>query len=140
MNELKVRKGVFQHIENELYDYHETRKAIIRLKNDLLYSSPSHDNNGGGRSNLPSDPTGRTASLMASDKRITEMERIILAIDAVMERLPKEKKDLVTLVYWTRPQLLTWAGIALQLNCNRATAIRWRNEVVRAIAVTRGWG
>ncbi|WP_237703247.1 hypothetical protein [Paenibacillus larvae] len=66
-NQTKLRRGTFQHIESELYSYHETRKEIIRLKNEILYgSTPADENVGGGRSNLPSDPKGRDCS--ASDQ------------------------------------------------------------------------
>jgi RinA family phage transcriptional activator len=137
--EAKVRKGTFQHIENELFDYHETRKEIIRIRNELLYASPSHENTGGGRSSLPSDPTGRTASLMASHRQLVKMEEMIDAIQVVFDRLPKEKQQLITLRYWTRPQTRTWEGIAQELHTSRITAYRWRDEVIQAIAYRLGW-
>lgn len=138
MVETKIRKGTFQHIENELYDYFETRKAIIRIRSDLLHASPSHDVTG-IRGNLPGDPTGRTASLIASHKQLNEMEKVVEAIDAVVERLPDDKKKMIQLRYWARPQTLTWDGIALELNTGRATVFRWRDEIIEAIAIKLGW-
>lgn len=135
----KIKKGTFQHIESELYAYHETRKEIVRLKNDILYASHPADSNGGGRSNLPGDPTARTATLIATHKRIDQLERIADSIETVIERLPEDKRRFVHLRYWKKPQLLTWDGLAAELNVSRRQAIRWRDEIIWSIAEKLGW-
>lgn len=136
----KVRKGTFKHVESELFSYYDTRKELIRLKNEILYSSQSTDENvGGGRSSTPGDPTGRTATLLVCHKRLDHLQSIIDSIDSVYNRLPEEKKRLVNLYYWTRPQLLTWEGVAQQLKCNRATAFRWRDDIIYAVSDRLGW-
>lgn len=140
MGALKLKKYAFKHVESELFSYHETRKEIIRLKNEILYSSRGHDENvGGGKSNIPGDPTGRTATLLVSHKRLDHLQSIVDAIELVYNRLPEEKKRLVNLYYWTRPQPLTWEGVSQQIKCNRATAFRWRDEIIYAIADRIGW-
>jgi len=140
MIETKLRRGTFQHVESELYAYHDTKKEIVRLKNEILYASPNRDENvGGGRSNLPSDPTGRTATLLATHRKIEQLERIVEAIESVIEKLPEEKKKLVKLRYWDRPRRLTWDGIAGELHVSRRQAMRWRDEIVYQIAEKIGW-
>lgn len=140
MNALKVRKGTFKHIESELFSYHDTRKEIMRLRNDILYpSKPQDDNTGGGRSSSTSDPTGRTVIALTANARLQHMESIIQSIESVYERLPTNKQRLIHLYYWTRPQLHSWDGIAQQLHINRATAFRWRDEVVYAVTDVIGW-
>jgi RinA family phage transcriptional activator len=137
---LKISRGAFHHVENELLAYKETKKEIERLKADILYGRASHDENvGGGRSSLPSDPTGQTATLLVSHKSLQHMERVVDAIDSVYKGLDKSKKQLVQLKYWARPQTLTWDGIALELHVSRITAIRWRDETIQAIAYLIGW-
>ncbi|MEV2356652.1 transcriptional regulator [Paenibacillus larvae] len=139
-NQTKLRRGTFQHIESELYSYHETRKEIIRLKNEILYgSTPADENVGGGRSNLPSDPTGEIAVLLTSHKKLEQLERIVNAIESVVEGLPEKKKEMIKLRYWTRSQTLTWEGVAQRIEKDRTTAIRWRNEIIREIANRIGW-
>jgi len=82
VNQVKLRRGTFQHVESELYAYHDTRKEIVRLKNEILHASaPPDENIGGGRGNLPGDPTGRTAVLMVTHRRIEQLERIVEAIE-----------------------------------------------------------
>ncbi|MFV9511817.1 transcriptional regulator [Tepidibacillus sp. LV47] len=139
MIETKIRKATFKHIESELYSYHDTKKEINRLKNDIIFSSPTPDLTGGGKSNLPGDPTGRTVTLMLTHRKIEQLELIVSAISNVYDQLPNEKKNLIKLKYWTRPQTLTWEGIARELHVSRRQAIYWRDEIVYAIAHQLGW-
>jgi RinA family phage transcriptional activator len=137
--ETKLRRGTFQHVESELYAYYETKKEIVHLKNEILHTSAPPNEVGGSRGNTPGDPTGRTAVLLVTHRRIEQLERIVEAIESVVERLPEKKKRLVQLRYWDKPRTLTWDGIALRLDVSRATAIRWRDEIVYAIAEKLGW-
>lgn len=138
--ETKIRKGAFKHVESELHAYFDTQKEIIRIKNEILHGSGSIDENvGGGKSNLPGDPTGRMAVLLTSHRRLDHLQSIVNAIDSVYNGLPKEKQKLVKLKYWTRPLCLTWDGIAMELSISRITAIRWRDEIVVCIADKIGW-
>lgn len=137
----KLRKGSFKHVESELFAYHDTRKEMIRLRNDILYSSNTgnDENVGGGRSNLPGDPTGRKVTALTSTVKLQHLEGVINAIEAVYNRLPENKKKLVNLYYWTRPQILNWEGIAQKLHVSRRQAIYWRNEIVADIGEMMGW-
>ena len=140
MKGMKLRRGTFQHVESELYAYHETKKEIIRIKNEILYRTSSRDDNVGGvQSNIPGDPTGKTAVLLATNRRIEQLEKIVKAIDSVVLRLPEDKKKLVQLRYWTKPRILTWDGIAREIPTGRATVFRWRDEIIFAIAEELGW-
>lgn len=140
MLELKIRKGTFKHVESELSAYFETQKEIIRVKNEVLYGASNTDENiGGGKSNLPGDPTGRTAILLTSHKRLDHLQSIVNAIETVYEGLTPEKQILVRMKYWTRPQCLTWDGIAFKLGVSTRQAMRWRDEIVYVISQKIGW-
>jgi RinA family phage transcriptional activator len=140
MGIIKVRKGTFKHIESELFAYHDTRKEIIRLRNDIMYPSKQQDDNtGGGRGSMTSDPTGRAVIALSANARLVHMEALVHSIECVYERLPEDKKRLINLYYWSRPQLLSWEGIAQQLHINRATAFRWRDEIIYALTDRIGW-
>lgn len=138
--EVNIRNGAFKHVESELRFYHSTIKEIIKIRESILYRSTDPDTNiGGGKSNIPGDPTGRLGTALADSKDLKSMSDIVSAIDYVVQGLPEEKKRLVHLYYWTRPQTLTWDGIAQQLNCSKRTAQNWRREIVIAIALLLGW-
>ena len=137
----KIRKSAFKHIESELFSYHETRKEIIRLRNEILYSSgPTDDENvGGSRPSLPGDPTGSKATRLATHKKLTHLESIVQSIETIYNGLDENKKRLVNLYYWTRPQTLTWEGIAQKLHISRRQAINWRDDIIKDMSELLGW-
>ena len=140
MAKSKLRKGTFKHIEAELYDYHESLKRIKERKEEILFSSSVDDNKGGANSaRLPNSPTERIATMLVMDKRLRELERITEAIETVYRSLDDDRKKLIEIKYWRKPQLLTWEGIAQELNVSRATVFRWREEIVNTIAEKLGW-
>lgn len=137
LKETKIRKGTFKHIEGELFAYHDTLKEIERLKDDFYNGTPVADESG-GRSNLPGDPTGRKVTTMLMNRRLQRLTEIADAIEEVYMRLPDDKKRLIDVKYWTRPHTLTWEGVALEMKVGRATALRWRDEIIWAITQILG--
>lgn len=136
----RISKESFQHIEKELRLYHQTINRISLRREEILYSHIETDTNiGGGKSNMPSDPTFKKASALEADIKLKEMLRIAEAIEYVWSGLDDDRKRLVKLYYWTRPQTLTWEGIAIQLHVTSRTAKRWRNQVIKQIASFLGW-
>lgn len=136
----KLKRGTFKHVESELYSYWDTLEEVKSLRMELISRNPWQDENvGGGRSNIPSDPTGATATALLTHRKLEELERIAGAIREVVDRLPREKKRLVELRYWTKPQTRTWEGISQQLNVSRRQALRWRDQIVYCIADRLGW-
>ncbi|WJQ02875.1 transcriptional regulator [Geobacillus stearothermophilus] len=139
MQKVKLPKNIVRYVEHNLYYYHEYLRDIERLRKDILYGRDNNDENiGGGRGNLPSSPTERAAIELVTHRRLEKLERVTHAIKTVYEALPDEKRKLVKLKYWTRPQRYTWDGIAEQLCVTRITCLRWRNEIVYAIAELLG--
>lgn len=142
----KLKKSVFKHVESELFAYHETIKEIHKLRTDILHGDHHNEREeisivkGANSVREPGDPTGIAVASLVTNKRLLRLEEIVNAIDKVYKKLPEEKQRLVQVTYWTKPQTLTWQGIADALCVNRATAIRWRNTIVLEIAKELGWG
>lgn len=137
---VKIKKATFKHIESELYSYKDTLKEIDELRKNIMFCNENDDENvGGGRSSFISDPTGRLGTRLATHKKLGKLEEIANAIEKVYTGLPEEYQKLVRLKYWTKPQLKSWEGIAEDLHVNRATAFRWRDQVVMAISEVLGW-
>lgn len=140
MQKLKLKNGAFKHVESELRHYHETLKEIAQLREEILHGTAVQDENiGGGKSNLPGDPTAKKGIALTSNRRLENLERVANVIHYVYMTLPDEKKELIRLKYWHRPQSFTWDGIALRLNVSKRTAVYWRDEIVLAIAAFLGW-
>jgi RinA family phage transcriptional activator len=133
-----MKPSTFKHIEAELAAYHDTQKEIERKREEIMNPTMTEELVG-GRSSEPSDPTGRIATRLVSDKRLNELERIERIIREVYDSLEPGPKRMVQLKYWSRPQTRTWEGISMELHVHRATAFRWRDEIVKAIADKLGW-
>jgi RinA family phage transcriptional activator len=133
---MKLTRATFRHVEAELYLYNETKKEIERMRQDIIHAGKVQQE--GGRSGI-SNPTASTATRLTTDKRLQKLEEVTDAIEAVMEMLDPHRTKLVKLKYWTKPQLLTWDGIAQEVNISRRQAINWREEIIEAIAERIGW-
>jgi RinA family phage transcriptional activator len=137
---IKLKKATFKHIESELYSYKDTLKEIEFIRNNIMFCKEEIDENvGGGRASLPGKPTENIATRLATHRRLTKLEEIANAIEKVYVNLPETHQKLIQLRYWTRPQKYTWEGIAEQLHVNRATAFRWRDQIINSIAEVLGW-
>lgn len=140
MEIIKLKKTTFKHIESELYSYHETLKEIQFLRNNIMFTTENDDENvGGGRSSFPSSPTEMIGTRLATHKRLNQLEGIVNAINKVYTRLPETHRQLLQLKYWTKPQQLTWEGIAQKLHVSRRQAFYWRDEIVNLIGQAIGW-
>lgn len=137
-----LRKGVFQHVEAELYAYPFRKREIARLREEIMHPYDEEINDPGvvkGKNSVrqPGDPTGRKAVALAS--KLHNVERITDAIDYAYGKLNEQQREFVKLKYWTQPQQLTATGIALQLGVEDRTCRRWRSRFVQDIADFLGW-
>lgn len=139
MQTSKIKPGAFKHIEAELADYHMTVKRIKQRRDELLENVSDDENTGGGKSNIPSRPTEQAATKLADDLRLQELERIASSIEYVYNLCDDDRKKLIRLKYWTKPQPLTWEGIAQELLISRRQAFNWRDQIVQAVGERLGW-
>lgn len=136
---MKVRQNTFNYLEDELFHYYDTVREIDRIRYDIMHQGRSSQGNDGGSRSGVSDPTARIAIELVTDRRLERMSRIADAIGTVIDRLQPEKRQLLQIVYWDRPRILTWQGAALKLHITKRTAYRWRREIIHAIAERGGF-
>ncbi len=134
---MAIKKEIKAYIETEIRDYDDTLRAIGEERNDLILSSPTHENIGGTSYDI-SNPTLDKAIKLRTNKRIRRMEQTCEAIAKVIDALPDEKLRLVELKYWAKPQTLTDAGIYMQLNIEKTCYYEWINQIVGAVGVEMG--
>lgn len=135
----KVPGPLLVYLQDEVYHYHETIKKIREIELDILHAAPLVDSNGGGRSNLPSDPTAKKAAALVDHVSLDRMRNMISAISYVYDSLPTEKQRLIHLMYWDRPQIYKWDGAAMQLGCTTRTVRNWRDDIFTALAIRLGY-
>lgn len=138
MQQIKLRAGTFKHIESELYDYHQTLKRIKERREELM-SSGSKEEGMPSSPTLPSSTTENYVTRITMDRQLRELERVAEAIEHTYNLCDDDRKKLIRLKYWTKPQTLNWEGIAQQIPTSRATAFRWRDEIIQAIGEQLGW-
>lgn len=139
VNRTRVRKRTFQHIEQELFMYKETKREIEQIRNEIIHGASVVDNPEGGKGNLPGDPTGRKGQQLADHGLLGNMERIIEKIDFVYMKSDKRTRDFIYEFYFTKPRTLTMEGIAQKLYMSRMQVYRHRTQVVRWVALELGW-
>lgn len=135
----KLRTGTIKHIEAELFDYNDTLKRIQTRRQEIMAGTSDDENTGGGKSNIPSRPTEQLASRLVSDLQLQELERIAGAIEHVYNICDDERKKLIRLKYWTKPQTKSWEGIAQEIPTSRRQAFRMRDEIIQAVGEKLGW-
>lgn len=139
MKTKKMKPAAFKHIESEIFDYTDTVKRIQERREEIMMNASTDENVGGGKSNIPSRPTEQLATRLVADLHLGELQRIAGAIEHVYNLCDDDRKKLIRLKYWTRPQTKTWDGIAQELNIGKRQAYRWRDEIVQAIGEKLGW-
>lgn len=145
MTATATKKGVFNRVEAILYCYPQMKKEIQMIRESIMFDKEEIDENvGGGRPSLPGKPTERIATRLAMDRDLEQLERIVQAVEEVYNSLPNEYKRLVELRYWTSrkykwEQKMTWERIAKEIHVSERQALRWRDEIVYAIAEKLGW-
>lgn len=135
----KLKPNTAKHIESELFDYYDTLKRIQARRQEIMMGPSVDENTGGGKSNLPSRPTEQLATRLVADLQLQELERIAGAIEHVYNICDDERKKLIRLKYWTKPQTKTWEGIAQDIPTSRRQAFRMRDEIIQAIGEKLGW-
>lgn len=134
----EVSKPTFKHIEAEFYKYHQTVREIKQLENEIIYETSRDENVGGGKGNLPSRPTERKATRLATHRELKYLKDVVYAIETVYNLASEEYKELIRLRYWSNRDL-TWDGIANELHMSRRKAISMRDEIIMATAELLGW-
>lgn len=136
---IKPTKITFKKCEAEWYNYHNTLKEIVRLREEIMTPIQEDENVGGGKSNIPGRPTEQIATRLTTHKQLKYLTEVTESIDRVYSALPDEYKKLVRLRYWNRNKKLTWQGIAVNLNVSERQARRWRDEIILATLELLGW-
>lgn len=131
-----MKRATYRYIEAEIYDYPSTVEEITRLRQEIIEGGSPDDTQTRVQSNRISDPTADRATRLVMDKRLRRLEEVRNAIDRVYQNLDPDRKRLVEMKYWEKR--LTHTGIAGELHIDRATFYRWKNGIVRAIALELG--
>ena len=133
MSKHYLRLQTIRKIEQELFDYKQTKNIIQEIEEQLALPARAVNETGIYGKGLVSNPTFRGASEMADYALLQNMRKWIQAIDQALEELPSDKKKWVEYRYFHRPRL-TAEEAAFRAGVSFATAKRWRRELLSRIA------
>jgi RinA family phage transcriptional activator len=131
-----MKKEVFKYIERELYDYEDTKKAILDLKDEILHPYKTDDINKDIKGNATSSPTENTVIKIATHKQLNRMINTVRAIDKVVDKLDGELKELYILKY--RQQIHYNKIITCHLHMSERTYFYKREKIVEKVAEELG--
>lgn len=141
---MRIRREIKKYIETELQDYDRTKKEWEQLQSELTNRNnvetfdTMFERLGIDETVQCQSVTESKALRLITNKRLSQLERTIKAIEKVMMNLPEEKFKLVQMKYWDVPRTLTDDGIAYQLSCDRRTIYKWTDGIILAIAIEMG--
>ncbi|WP_088825667.1 DUF722 domain-containing protein [Listeria goaensis] len=138
----RLRTAQYKSIEDEIRYYHDTKKELEQLRVNVVLGSAfqeySDENIGGGSAGQINNPTEQRALLLQMDKQIERRQRVIFALESVLNKLSDEDNQLIHFRYWDRSKP-TWVWIASKLNMSESTAKRKRRDIIYKIAERLGY-
>lgn len=130
---MNIKRANFKMIEAELYCYHESKKQLELLREEIIESTPQQEVS---VKSGPGDPTQTKAIKLVNNREIIEMERRLKAIDKAIEILKtnneSRKYELLKMKYFERRY--TDVGICMELGISERSFYRWRREIIELIA------
>lgn len=119
-------------LEWHLEKYYDLKAYVDNVRDDIISSSSSSYGEGGGKSSLPSDTTAMKALKLLN---ITEEEKWVNTIEKTRAKLALVNKELDSFLvkrYFERKNMIK---IMMELNIERTTAYRWREEIILSFAI-----
>jgi len=120
------------YIEWQIEYYPENKRQLALIKDSMVPSQISQYGYKAGSSFDSEKRPTEEITIKRNPEYIIEMERIILAIEAVYNRLNDQDKELIRLKYWDGK--LTPDGIALALNIDKSTMYYRLNNIIVEVA------
>jgi len=120
------------YIEWQIEYYPENKRQLALIKDSMVPSQISQYGYKAGSSFDSEKRPTEEITIKRNPEYIVEMERIILAIESVYNRLNDQDKELIRLKYWDGK--LTPDGIALALNIDKSTMYYRLNNIIVEVA------
>lgn len=129
-----MERNKFNFIASLLYDYPKTDEYIKQRTEELMYPyNPNQDENiGGGRSNITDNPVERMAINIATDRRLTTLERNKKIIDQCLDQCSWETYKIIDTVYFKRAKSVE--GVAMEIPLSASQVRRLRQQFFELVA------
>ncbi|KIX91463.1 transcriptional regulator [Staphylococcus microti] len=132
---MTLRKSTINYLESELRNYPYMDRDINRVREEVLHPwSPTDENIGGGKSTETISVTEIKATRVVNDRRLAQLTRLKVAIEAVYNETTDEGRKLMDLYYFTKPRTLNLTGVANELYISKTIAYDLRKGILSSLA------
>ena len=124
----RTRRQVEWRLRNRWKMRDEAERLLLEAQSDAISLAGTLGHEGGGRSNLPGDPTGRGADrIIRARERVEAAEKWERVFTLAEEQFPpgSDHHKIISLRYWSGLRI---AEIAEQMHYDRQTIVRKRDE------------
>ncbi|GEM_PF-379204 len=144
---MKLGKEDIPKLEQFWINYDNLKGQLLYRRYEILYQ-PEDTNQGGGKSNIPSNPVESEVVKLHQDMKYRNLQATIQAIEDVYRMATPEQKGIIDYRYWEKDLLIyEWEDIAHELTKRREddkvlsqySVIRMRNQIMRDTAKRIGW-
>lgn len=119
-------------IEWQLEYYHDNKRQLNSFKESMIPSQISQYGHKTGSSFDSEKRPTEDITIRRNPEYIMEQERILNAIESVLNKLSEADKEIIRLKYWSGE--LTPDGIAMMLNIDKSTLYYRLNNIMVEIA------
>jgi RinA family phage transcriptional activator len=113
------------------------RKQLKAFEHDIIFSTPERDDNGGGKSNLPSRPVENIVFNLYENARMKRIREYIDYVDQAYRELDKEKQRFINALFWGNHNMSV-QGICTEFNITPVTYLRWKKSFLNRVGLLTG--
>ena len=124
----RARRQVEWRLRNRWKMRDEAERLLLEAQSDAISLAGTLGHEGGGRSNLPGDPTGRGADrILRARERVEAAEKWERVFALAEEQYPpgSDHHKIISLYYWSGMKI---GAIAEQMHYDRQSIMRKRDE------------
>ncbi|MDR3591563.1 MAG: hypothetical protein P4N41_18055 [Negativicutes bacterium] len=152
---MNLKRATFKHIEAELFNFHQTVKALEEARNEIILAGKNLELGMVSGESFDNSITERRATKLADSLLLREMDRITKAVRDTYEMAKEDCRRVLWIKYrlmigWrpneellyvvaNKHQDLTAKEMAEILHMDDSTYHRYRNGFIYGVAERLGW-
>ena len=133
----KLSEVELRALDLKLFDYQQIDRKIAIRKLEIETETSNDCNIGGGKANTIPRPVETLVVRWSSDVRIIGLEQFKNAVEATLDTLDDELKQ-VFYLRWDKGSVKTWEEIADMLHVSKKSIYRKRERILTIFADFRG--
>lgn len=136
---MRIEQSTFRYVEGILHSFEKYPRMISNRRLEITNPYTETDGNiGGGSGNRISNETERMASRLISDKKLMGLTSRYNAMKETLARADDKTRQIIEIYYIKKPRLVTWEGVAEQVDYSSRQCRRIRDKFIQDLAEELG--